>query len=73
MSDRTYYAHITEFLVRTSYVGRDVGRGLMEQLLAALSDETVVTIFAEPDAEAFYRGFLFAPTAGGMLMRREDS
>ena len=70
LSDRAYYAHVTEFLVRRSHQGRGIGSELIRSLLAALSREQVITIFAEPDAEVFYRRFGFASTAGGLMLRK---
>lgn len=71
LSDRSHYAHVTEFLVRQSHRGRGIGSGLVTRTLAALAEARVVTIFAEPDAQAFYGKFGFAGTAGGMLRRIE--
>lgn len=69
ISDGVYHAHITEILARARVSERVHGE-LLRRLLDALESARVVTIFAEPDAQAFYRGFDFSPTAGGMLHRR---
>ena len=71
LTDRSYYAYVTEFLVRQSHRGRGIGTALVSRTLEALAAERVITIFAEPDAQAFYRKFGFASTAGGMLLRRQ--
>ena len=42
----------------------------MRRLLEALGREKVVSIFADPEADAFYRKFFFAPAGGGMMLRR---
>ena len=70
ISDGSYYAHVVEFIVRSKLQGRGIDSELVKRLLAALEKETVVSIFAEPDAEKFYKEFGFAATAGGMLLRR---
>src|SRR5262249_1193580 len=71
LSDRVYYAHVTQFLVRKSHHGRGVADELLKKTLEALAQARVITIFAEPEAEAFYRRFGFLATAGGMLLRRD--
>jgi GNAT superfamily N-acetyltransferase len=70
LTDRVYYAHVTEIVVRRSHQGRGVSSELLRRVLEALPREKAITIFAEPDAEPFYRQFGFAPTAGGMILRR---
>jgi len=69
ISDRAYHAHVTEFLVRDRHRDR-VGAELVRRCLEELGGGGVVTIFAEPDNAAFYEGFGFGATAGGMLRRR---
>ena len=56
--------------MRKAWRPRGVAEELMRRLLDALAAEKVITIFAEPDADAFYRRHGFAGTAGGMLLRR---
>ena len=70
LSDRSYYTHITELLVRERFRDRGVQSELLRRLLASLGEARVITIFAEPDAAGFYREFGFTPTAGGMLLQR---
>jgi GNAT superfamily N-acetyltransferase len=70
LTDRSHYAHVTELMVRRSHVDRGVGAELMRRVLDALPSERAVTIFAEPEAEAFYRQLGFAPMAGAMMLRR---
>jgi GNAT superfamily N-acetyltransferase len=70
LSDRVAYAHVTEFLVRKGYDAKGVGAELMRRLLAALPEERLVTILAEPDGVAFYRRFDFLPAPGALALRR---
>jgi len=70
LSDRAYYAHITEFLVRPRFRARGIEGELLRRVLESLGREVVISIFAEPDAESFYRRHGFVPTAGGMMLRR---
>jgi GNAT superfamily N-acetyltransferase len=70
LSDRVYYTHVTEIMVRQSHRRRGVGSALVRRLLEAIPGAGTVSIFAEPDAEGFYRRFGFVQLGGGMLLRR---
>ena len=74
--DKVFNATIWDMVVRPSYQGRGVGRLVMDELLKELdrSGIPLVTLYADPGTDGFYRRFGFlADPLGVRGMFRETS
>ncbi len=65
LSDGEYQSAIYDVVVLPEYQGQNVGRAIMDALLARLPEGPVL-IYVTPGKEGFYRGFGFEKLKTGM-------
>ena len=74
--DRVFNATIWDVAVRPSYQNKGIGRLVMKEILQELDefDIPLVTLFADPGRDGFYREFGFSADPAGVLgMFREKA
>jgi ribosomal protein S18 acetylase RimI-like enzyme len=70
LSDGRYRAYIEDVIVDPEYRGRQVGERMVAEMVSALGDIEIVSLFCLPERVAFYERNGFVPQRTQVMMHR---